>query len=255
MAEVKWKLDKKNTADYLDLCRRAVEDDKVFANFRRISPMNMIVENSPYKSGVEYYECIEKQYPWPFAHFHSFMKADNIGRPKMYQIGPYTISPTTLRYIKTLGDLHKFFGPLDGKVIAEIGGGYGGLSKVIHDVCKPSKYIIYDLLEVQKLQTKFLNHFSVNPIFYNSELIAPPIDLLIAMYSWSELSHDLQNEYLTNVISKAKNCYIMLNYDMEYSYQLLKDAFPNAEITDHNLFYDDNNTEYAPYNRFVIIKN
>lgn len=257
MEKIKWKLDKKNTADYLELCRLAVEadDEYVFANFRHLSPMNMIVENSPFKSGLEYYGCIKKHYPSLLSYFDEFLKSDNIGSPYKYQIGPYYISPTTLRYIKTVGDLEKFFGPLDGMRIAEIGGGYGGLCKIIHDVYKPSKYIIYDIPEVQKLQRKFLENFSVTPIFYDSEFIAPPIDLLIAMYSWSELSHDLQNEYLTNVISKAKSCYIMLNYDMDYSYQLLKDAFPNAEITDHDLFYDDTNTEYAPYNRFVIIKN
>lgn len=255
MEKVTWKLDQKNTADYLDLCRRAAEYDEVFANFRHMAPMDMIVENSPYKSGKEYFDIIQKKFVWLREHFGSFQASDTIGRPVVYNYEYCDFSPTTLRYIKTLGDIHKFFGPLDGKVIAEIGGGYGGLCKIIRDVYLPKKYIIYDLPEVQKLQTKFLDCFSVRPTFYSSELIAPPLDLLIAMYSWSELSHDLQNGYLTNVISKAKNCYIMLNYDMEYSYQLLRDAFPNAEITDHNLFYDDNNTEYAPYNRFVIIKN
>lgn len=258
MAEINWnhwKLDQKNTADYLDLCRRADEDDKVFANFRRMSPMNMIVENSPFKSGLEYFEIIKSKFLWLDDYFCAFQKSDSIGNPVTYKFDRCEFSPTTLRYIKTLGDLQKFFGPLDNLLIAEIGGGYGGLCKIIHDVYKPLTYAIYDLQEVRSLQRKFLEMFSIRPIFCDSELIAPPIDLLIAMYSWSELSHDLQNEYLTNVISKAKNCYIMLNYDMDYSYQLLKDVFPNAEITDHNLFYDDNNTEYAPYNRFVIIKN
>lgn len=255
MAEINWKLDAKNTTDYLDLCRLAVEHDEVFANFRHSNPFKLIVENSPYKSGVEYYQCIEAQYPLLFNFFREFAKSDNIGDPEKHQIGPYLVSPTTLRYIKTLGDLEKFFGPLDGMRIAEIGGGYGGLCKVIHDVYKPLTYAIYDLPEVLALQNKFLRKFGVVPMLLDKPEAPYEIDLLIAMYSWSELSHDLQNEYLTNVISKAKNCYIMLNYDMEYSYQLLKDAFPNAEITDHNLFYDDNNTEYAPYNRFVIIKN
>lgn len=255
MEKVTWKLDKKNTADYLDLCRWATEDNEVFANFRRMSPMNMIVENSPEKSGWEYFNTIYNKFNWLMLHMGKFKTSDLIGDPKtfMYPIGE--MSPTTLRYIKTLGDIDKFFGPLDEMRIAEIGGGYGGLCKIIHDRYKPKEYIIYDLPVAQALQEKFLSKFDVPCGFPNLQNEAPEIDLLIAMYSWSELSHDLQNEYLTKVISKAKNCYIMLNYDMDYSYQLLKDAFPNAEITDHNLFYDYNNTEYAPYNRFVIIKN
>lgn len=254
MEEVNWKLDKKNTADYLELCRRAVEDDEVFANFRSMEPMNMIVENSPLKSGMEYTICIQENYRWLFDHMDKFITSDKIGNPETYLLPESTAKPTTMRYIKTLGDLHKFFGSLDRMHIAEIGGGYGGLCKIIHDVYVPKEYIIYDLPEVLTLQNKFLRKFGLLPILLDKPEVPYEIDLLIAMYSWSELSHDLQNEYLTNVISKAKNCYIMLNYDMEYSYQLLKDAFPNAEITDYNLFYDDNNTEYAPYNRFVIIK-
>lgn len=252
MAQVNWKLDEQNTSDYLELCRRAVEDDEVFANFRSTEPMNMIVENSPLKSGMEYTMCIQENYRWLFDHMDKFITSDNIGNPETYLLPESTAKPTTMRYIKTVGDLHKFFGPLSGMIIAEIGGGYGGLCKIIHDVYKPADYHIFDLPEPLALQKKFLSKFDITPV---TGEYPDHIDLLIAMYSWSELSHDLQNEYLTNVISKAKNCYIMLNYDMEYSYQLLKDAFPNAEITDHNLFYDDDNTEYAPYNRFVVIKN
>lgn len=255
MAEVKWKLDEKNTAEYLALCREAVENDGVFAKFRRMSPMNMIVENSPVKSGKEYFNIIQRKHLWLSNHFGSFQTSDGIGNPETFEFDLCNFSPTTLRYIKTLGDLHNFFGPLDGMRIAEIGGGYGGLCKIIHDVFKPQQYIIYDLPEVLALQNKFLRKFGVVPTLLNCPEAPCEIDLLIAMYSWSELSHDLQNEYLINVIRKAKYCYIMLNYDMDYSYQLLKEAFPNAEITDHNLFYDDSNMEYAPYNRFVIIKN
>lgn len=255
MEKVTWKLDQQNTADYLDLCRRAVEDDEVFKNFRRMRPMNMIVENSPFKSGWEYFDTIYEKFNWLMEHMDKFKTSDTIGNPEMFMYPVGEMSPTTLRYIKTLGDLNNFFGPLDGKNIVEIGGGYGGLCKIINDVYRPNSYRIYDLPEAQALQFKFLDKFDV-PCIYSALPSAPKeIDLLIAMYSWSELSHDLQNEYLTNVISKAKSCYIMLNYDMEYSYKLLKGAFPNAEITDHNLFYDDNNTEYEPYNRFVVIKN
>lgn len=255
MEKVNWQLDEKNTAAYLDLCRAAVEDENIFEHFRRTDPMTMIVENSPFESGWAYYDTIYYKFNWLMRYMDKFKTSDSIGNPKIFTYSAGEISPTTLRYIKTLGDLEKFFGPFDGMRIAEIGGGYGGLCKIVHDVYKPQQYLIYDLPEVLALQNKFLRKVGVVPTLLDKPEAPYEIDLLIAMYSWSELSHDLQNEYLTNVISKAKNCYIMLNYDMEYSYQLLKDAFPNAEITDHNLFYDDNNTEYAPYNRFVIIKN
>lgn len=247
-----WKLEEKNTVAYLDLCLRAVEDDKVFSQFRNMDPMTMIVENSPEKSGYEYFDIIYRTYHWLLDHFDNFCTSDSIGSPMQIPFGLREISPSTLRYIKTLGDLHLHFGPLSGMTIAEIGGGYGGLCKIIHDVYKPSDYHLFDLPEPLALQKKFLSHFGVTPV--TSEY-PEQIDLLIAMYSWSELSEDLQVEYLDKVISKAKNCYIMLNYDMERSYQLLKDAFPSAEIKEYHIFGDDTMTDYAPYDRYIIIKN
>jgi hypothetical protein len=252
MEKVDWKLDQLNADKYLDLCCRAVEDDKVFAQFRNMDPMTMIVENSPEKSGREYYNHIEKWYSLVFDFMGDFKKSDSIGNPVLMEIEGHKISPSTLRYIKTLVDLRNYFGSLSGLAIAEIGGGYGGLCKIIHDVYVPSDYYLFDLPEPLALQKKFLSEFGITPI---TDEYPEKIDLLIAMYSWSELSDELQDEYLNKVISKAKNCYIMLNYDMEGSYEKLRKAFPNADIKDYHILGDESITDYAPYDRYIIIKN
>lgn len=249
----KWRLDTGNESSYLKVCNEAANNDHIFNTFRRSQPFRLIVENSPLKSGQEYSELIRQKFPWLLAYMDKFLLSDKIGDPQLYTIDGVDISPSTLRYIKTLGDLHHFFGSIDGMRITEIGGGYGGLCKIIHDVYKPASYSIFDLREVLKLQEKFLSKYNVSPELYPSPVYNES-DLVIAMYSWSELSSDLQVEYLDQVIKNAKNCYIMLNYDMEFSYNLLKGAFKECDIKDYNLFYDDNNTEYAPYNRFIIIK-
>jgi putative sugar O-methyltransferase len=252
MEKVDWKLDQPNTDKYLDLCRRAVEDDNVFAQFRNMDPMTMIVENSPEKSGREYFDVIFQEYRWLVGHLNAFCASDRIGSPRKMHVGVREISPSTLRYIKTLGDLHHHFGPLSGMVIAEIGGGYGGLCKIIHDVYAPSDYHLFDLPEPIALQKKFLSKFGITPV---TDECPEQIDLLIAMYSWSELSDELQDDYLNNVISKAKNCYIMLNYDIKGSYEKLRKDFPNADIKDYHILGDESNTDYAPYDRYIIIKN
>lgn len=252
-----WKLDQKNTEDYIALCEKAAlpEDDIAFDTFRSAHPMTLIVENSPEKSGREYYDHINMYAPHYLKGLEKFQSSDLIGSPRCYEYDDYIVSPTTLRYIKTLVDLETHFGSLNDFTIAEIGGGYGGLCKIIHDAWKPKKYLLFDIPEANALQKKFLSHFEIEPQIGDLKKNLPKIDLLIAMYSWSELSDELQMVYLEKLIKKAKYSYIMLNYDMEASYNRLKDALPNAEITDHNIFYDDNNTEYAPYNRFIIIKN
>lgn len=249
-----WKLDDNNHAKYIDLCRRSVEDDDVFAQFRNMDPMTMIVENSTVKSGLDYANYLQKTGIVKDGIYENtdFRTSDFIGNPALYNLGNIICSPTTMRYLKTAYDLIEHFGPLSGLSIAEIGAGYGGLCKIIHDVYKQSDYFLYDLPETLTLQKKFLSRFGIVPV---TDEYPEKIDLLIAMYSWSELLDDIQDEYLEKVIKKAKNCYIMLNYDIEASYQKLRNAFPTADIKDYHIFGDDSNKDYAPYDRYIIIKN
>lgn len=250
-----WIIDARNEQGYLMTCKDAAYNENSFSTFRSNPFFGLIVENSPLKSGLEYFNCIQKEYPWLLSYMGKFVESDRLGSPKTYPIGSWDISPSTMRYIKTLGDLKKFFGSLDGKRIAEIGPGYGGLCKIIHDVYQPSEYVLYDQVWPVALQRRFLEEFSVFPRGYSFNDDNGEFDLTIAMYSWSELSHEHQIEYMNNVMKKSKNLYIMLNYDMDFSYNLIKESFPAENIKDYNLFYDDNNMEYYPHNRFIIIKN
>jgi hypothetical protein len=256
MEKLGWKLDNNNHKKYIDLCRRSVADEQVFAQFRNMDPMTMIVENSPLKSGRDYLSYWLKS-NWKSCHilpqiFAKYVISDMVGSPTIHDLGGIHIAPTTMRDVKTLFDLEVHFGALSGLSIAEIGAGYGGLCKVVHDSYKPSDYYLFDLPEPLALQKKFLSKFGITPV---TDEYPEQIDLLIAMYSWSELSDELQDEYLSKVISKAKNCYIMLNYDIEGSYKKLRKAFPNADIKDYHILGDESITDYAPYDRYIIIKN
>src|SRR5690242_7565601 len=41
------------------------------------------------------------------------------------------VAPQTMRYVKTMTDLERLFGPLDGKSVIEIGVGFGGQCAVL----------------------------------------------------------------------------------------------------------------------------
>ena len=43
--------------------------------------------------------------------------------------------------------------------IVEVGGGYGGLCKVLSTVCEFDEYILIDLPEVSALQRKYIDQF------------------------------------------------------------------------------------------------
>ena len=95
-------------------------------------------------------------------------------------------------------------------IICEIGSGYGGLAAKIKNNCKKSKIIIFDLPEVNAVQSYFLiNTFPQQKIFgyqdflkYGSEILDKDFDFLI-MPGWtaSDLLKNRQVDAFINVRS------------------------------------------------------
>ena len=128
------------------------------------------------------------------------------------------MSPTTLRYIKILTDLKKFFGSLDDMNIVEIGCGYGGQSKIICDVYDVKSYTYIDLPDVVKLIEKYTNRISVNTdkkfIASNEvdEKIEGEYDLVISNYAFTECIPSVQKKYIDLVLNNSKRGYITCNF-------------------------------------------
>ena len=95
-------------------------------------------------------------------------KKKKLAHPKLLIIKFFTkgceISATTARYIKNLSDLINLFGSLDGMRIAEIGGGYGGLCKIISDQFELDSYTLFDLPDCLDLSKKFLDNFGIDNV-------------------------------------------------------------------------------------------
>lgn len=235
-----WQLDKSNHDKYLDACRVGIE------KFRADDTVKMIIENSSLQSGREYYELVHELMPELMEYADRFATSDKVGNPETHYIGKQKWSPTTLRYIKTLMDLIINFGSLDGLRICEIGSGYGGLCKLIHDIFQPDSYTLYDLDEAKEIQYQYLGTFGCVP---NQSY--PGYDLVIACSSWSELSREHQREYFDFVIKKCAHGYFQLNYDIDYSLGLLREWRPSLIVED--MFYGEFSSEkYKPYNNIII---
>lgn len=120
-----------------------------------------------------------------------------------------------------LQNIVKNFGSLDGMRICEIGGGYGGQAKAILDVYKPASYRIIDLLEVCKLQSRYLLGTIVtpSPLLYNEDY-----DLVISNYALSEIPDN--KLYIDEVVKRSKHGYITCNTDF------VKLDFPHSRHPD-----------------------
>jgi len=225
---------------YPQACLNAASDYRQFNTFRRNPDYCQILEQLGQDWGEAYWREIQKR-PHLIADIEKFRANDLPGGPLTF---PYSsiglFSPTTLRYIKILGDLQYLFGSLAGLTIHEIGVGYGGQCRVIQAVEQPASYTLIDLQPALALSQRYLDHFALpGPVCYKTmnELQHSESDLVISNYAFSELRRDIQDIYLSRLIKKAKRGYMLLNqinpesFD-SYSYPELLAAIPGARLVD-----------------------
>jgi hypothetical protein len=201
---------------YLRICQQAAENDLVFETFKRHPDYTPILEHVSYEQGMGYIEQIQRNAPVLLNSMDKFVTNDLVGKPhkRFYPGIMQDMSPTTLRYIKVLGDLVLWFGSLNDLDIVEIGGGYGGQCKIICDIFKPRSYKIIDLPEVLALTEKYLNRLYITNVQYNSpdKLERGKYDLCISNYAFSEVGRNYQNIYIENVINKSAMGYLTCNF-------------------------------------------
>lgn len=198
---------------YSAICEKALTKDHLFNAFRRNRHYTPVVEHCNEALGWEYFEEIRKESPELLKYFNKFVTSEQVGDPLVYNYDGYMMSPTTLRYIKVLSDLIVIFGTLNNIDIVEIGVGYGGQCKIIHDIFKPKSYTIVDLPCSALLANKYLSNYNITPIIRRSEdesIIN--YDLCISNYAFSEIGRGYQDFYVDKIINNSKNGYMTCNF-------------------------------------------
>ena len=202
---------------YTDFCRFAACDDECFANFKRSSIYNVILEHVSYGLGKKYLKIISRNYPYLLQNMDQFRENDSIGNPVTFSFGKYGLfSPTTLRYVKIAGDLMSMNTGLNNARIIEIGGGYGGQCKILSQAVGFKEYIIVDLPDVLLLAKRYLDEANVKNVKFltlNELGEVQDCDLLISNFAFSECYKEIQDTYLDKVIRHSKHGYIIHNGD------------------------------------------
>jgi hypothetical protein len=207
-----------DNGNYPYIVQQAVTNDNVFNTFKSHVWYTPILEHVSYDIGFEYLEIIKNDYPFLLNNIDKYKTNDNIGSPITYN---YTdvgnVSPTTLRYVKVLGEISEHFGGLDNLDVVEIGCGYGGQAKLIFDTYEVKSYTFIDLPCVLELTKKYLSVFNIDM----SKLIFKDItsltenekyDLFISNYAYTECSESIRETYFKNVLSNSKMGYLTSNF-------------------------------------------
>jgi putative sugar O-methyltransferase len=234
------------------IVKEATINEKTFDIFKRHPWYTPILEHVNYEDGVKYLEIITKEYEFLLPNIEKYKTNDSVGSPIKYtyqNIGE--VSPTTLRYIKVLGDIITNLNDLNDSDIVEIGCGYGGQSKIILDTYNVKSYTFIDLPEVLDLTKKYLSRFGVDMsklIFkdINSITENEKYDLFISNYAYTECEENIREIYFNKILSKSKMGYLTSNF-------LSKETMDNEVI---NRIKNATTIEERPYTgdkNFIII--
>lgn len=207
---------------YILKCRKFVENDEAFSNFRRDFDYGKILSGDPKIVGDIAIDSIKKfnQFNFLLDNLDEIKKNDKVGNPYLYeydQLGE--INPSTLKYFNTIVEIKPLIGDYVTKKIVEIGGGYGGLCRIFDAFYDFEEYIIIDLPDAIKLAEKYLNYFpklngKVKYIsceeFSNYDSIEN-VDLFIADSSIAECNLQTQNLYRDKIAKNSKHIYVAWN--------------------------------------------
>ncbi len=201
-------------SEYRQVCMEAASDEEAFRTFKQNRIYNVTLEHVNQAQGTSYLDYIAQYSPHLLKQFSKFQENDRLGSPRVFnypEIG--NASPSTLRYVKVLGDLELYFGDLSGKKMIEIGGGYGGQCFVISKAHDFASYHLIDLPEPLKLTEKYLTRLET-PRFHcihPDNIPNGTYDLVISNYAFSECQRDVEKMYLEKVIRHAKHGYLTIN--------------------------------------------
>ncbi len=203
-----------NIGEYLNSCRDAALDNRYFNQFKQDPRYRQILEHVSFEEASQYASQLPVKSV--LESLDRFKENDKYGNPDIHEFDNLgEVSPTTVRYIKNTFDIINRFGTDIGNIV-EIGGGYGGLCKVLSSVIYFSNYLIFDLEEPNMLSKKYLSKFDelndrVQSLTLEELDEIDGIDLLISNYAFSEVSLDVQEEYYEKVIKKSKRIYMVFN--------------------------------------------
>lgn len=199
---------------YIESIKGFLSSEESFSNFRQPSiGYNGILEHVCPRGGDIYSTHLKSKYSeFLENHLENFKKNDSIGNPVLGNYEGFgKINTTTLRYIKYAADMVENFGSLSDYNLIEIGGGYGGLARILNCIYNFKSIKLVDLPKPLELQSKYLSQFNIPCETYQPQdnLHVEKKTLVVSNFAWCECDKDTRKKYIENIISKCSRVYIV----------------------------------------------
>lgn len=222
-----------DTNTYLTLVRLSILEENYFSKFKANKEYRKILEHVSRGFGQKYWEII-KRYGDVNSRLTEFIASDFCSPYRFTYPGIGRVSSTNLRYAKIALDLEKLFGSTEMLNVIEVGIGYGGQAVAVNELNGFASYRLVDLPEVERLAQKYVNTFYPSIVSKLSDT-AENWDLLISNYAFSELSREIQEDYMKKYIQKSKRGYIIFNDITDNKFSTFSisefiESIPGAEL-------------------------
>lgn len=181
--------------------------------FKQNPFFNLLWENLTYEEGITWLSQIQKQHSHLLKKMDQFRAIDTVGFPRTYaydKVGNF--SPSTLRLVAIAGGVQQKIGDLNNLHVVQIGAGYGGLCKILHDLYSFKSYTVVDLQEQLDLAKKCLETLGVHNVsFFTPDALPKALecDLVISDKSFSEFNRVYQELFFDRVFSHAQSGYLL----------------------------------------------
>lgn len=206
-----------NNELFLKFCDEASSNSEMFQEFKRSPIYNLFHENVTFEEAQRFLSHLELYAPVLLEEdlLARLRKIDCVGGPFVHSfnsVGPF--SPTTLMYLKIAGELKRIFGEMKDLCVIEIGGGSGGLCKVLHEVFNIKRYTIIDFKESAKLAKAHLQALGLEHVQFLTpdKLKLESCDLLISYNGFSESNVSLQKRLIKQFFSSAQRGYLNCSF-------------------------------------------
>ena len=226
-----------------------------FRGFKSHPAYRHVLEHVSYEEGQQYLDEVEIDYK---DKLDEIKENDALGTPVTCSYkGVGTISPTTVRYLKNTSDIVNKFGTSFDSIV-EIGGGYGGLCKVMSSFVEFENYLLIDLEECNMLSRKYLSNFDLPTMSYQAEEIVDVednFDLLVSNYALSECNRETQMMYIERFVKKSDKFYLMHNNFHADNGNMSYEEFIDVMSDTHDIeYYGEHGVEENPKVMFGVIK-
>ena len=206
-----------HTPSYRKICKKILRSHSKLSTFRQIPEVREKFDFVKQKDSLSYIEWL-KDFGRELNNNEEnrLIKQDTFGKPIVHSFKKYVACPTTWRTVKIAQEIKNEFGDLADQHLIDIGGGYGGLCRILALLEGFGSYTFVNYSECNQVIQRFLEPLNLSNVFYidlesYSENTFSHYDLIISDQSFFELEDFQQNRILEHLIRKIANGYFIFS--------------------------------------------